>query len=160
MSENEQQGSEGGRPPVSQRPRRDDGSFMTNKEYDEFIKSQQLERAESRNKESNSHLIESNKALMKGTRFTEGYFEGMDVMQINKFLTNWHAKNDSSESETTSNTPILGTPVGSGKTTYGIDPFISIDPKRKEINFEAPASLVFATHPNKNEAKKQWSEAR
>lgn len=158
----EQQSEEGSqRPPITERPRRPDGSFMTNKEYDEFVKSQRLEQVESRQKESMSHLVDSNKALMRGTGFTEDSFKGMDALAINKFLTNYH---DSRQGQAppegapkpSPNTPIIGTPVGSGRREQPIDPFISIDPKKREIEFEAPASLVYGIHSNRQEAKRKW----
>lgn len=156
MSE-EQQGQEPNqRPPPSQRPRREDGGFMSNKEYDDWIKSNKLEKAEAKQKESMEHLKDSNKALMRGTRFTEEHFKGMSPLAINKFLTNFHAKEPDAPAP---NTPIIGTPIGSGTQKHAIDNYITIDPKERRIDFEAPGSVVFATHPNKNEARKQWWEA-
>jgi hypothetical protein len=118
----------------------------------------EIDRLQKKSKDAYAHLEENNRALMKGTPFNEAYFEGMPQKEINKFLLNYHKKHeeDAPEPEKEPNTPILGTPVGSGKNRYYLDKFLVMDPKERTIDFEAPASVVFEHHKNKEEATKKW----
>ena len=94
----------------------------------------------------------NNEVLMKGTLFTEKTFSGMDPQQINKFLVNFHQ----TKPKNTPNSPIVGTPVGSGKKVDPIDKFLKMDPINRRIEFSAPASMVFGKSKNKEEALKTW----
>jgi hypothetical protein len=101
-------------------------------------------------------LIANNKALMQGTMFTEKNFKGMSQIAINKFLLNFRNKKKEEPDEEDSNSPIVGTPVGSGRQKMYIDQFLTMDPKMKRIDFEAPASIVFGQHKNRKEAENKW----
>lgn len=144
-------------PSKSPRLRNTDGSFMSQ----EDVKKMKDELSKLR-KDAKDHLAERNKALMQGTNFDDKYFKGMSSKQINQFLNNYHkqrAKDDPEEEpEAEPNTPILGTPIGSGKSKLFIDKFLTLKLKdnRPELNFDAPASVVFARHKNKEEAKLKW----
>lgn len=137
------------------RPRNADGTFMSKT---------QIEGLEQKAKESFAYLKENNAALMRGTGLTTDNFEGMNELQINKFLINFHKKKESEpipEPEKDSNTPILGTPIGSGRQKYFIDKYLTIDPKEKTIDFEAPASIVMGSkHKTEEEAIKKWLDLR
>lgn len=150
MSEQTSANSTPSEEPKINRPRRSDGTFMSNTE---------IEALDKQSKDAFSHLKENNKALMQGTGLDENYFKGMDDLAINKFLLNFHSsKKDEKPSEPVKepNTPILGTPIGSGHTKYFIDKYLKIDPKEHTVEFEAPGSVVFAHHKNKEEAEKKW----
>ena len=94
----------------------------------------------------------NNEVLMKNTLFTEKTFSGMDPQQINKFLVNYHQ----TKPKGTPNSPIIGTPVGSGNAPDPIDAFLKFDGIKKEIEFSAPASLIYGKSKNKEEALKKW----
>lgn len=105
----------------------------------------------------NKTLIANNKTLMRGTLFTEKSFQGMSPEQTNKFLLNYHnQKKKGVSEEEDSNSPIVGTPVGSGRPKMFIDKFLSMDPKNKKIEFEAPGSVVFGKVKNRKEAENRW----
>ena len=145
--------------PSKPKARNTDGTFMSQgdvtKMKDEITKLR---------KESKDHLAERNKALMQGTNFDDKYFKGMSSKQINQFLNNYHkqrakeAPDEEEEPEAAPNTPILGTPIGSGKQKRFIDNFLTMKLKdnRPDVNFDCPASIVFAKHKNKEEAKNKW----
>lgn len=136
------------------RPRNKDGTFMSQT---------QIDKLEQKSKDAYAHLEENNKALMRGTPFNEDYFKGMPPKVVNQFLLNYHNKEAAKppeEPEKESNTPILGTPVGSGKAKYYLDNFLTMDPKAREIDFTAPASVVFEQQKNQNEATKKWLDRR
>lgn len=103
---------------------------------------------------SDETLSQNNEALMRGTSFTPKDFEGMTAKATNRFLLNFKAKQGSKPSSP--NTPIVGTPVGSGNPKMKIDDYVSMNASRKEINFDAPASLVLKKHKNKEQAEKYW----
>ena len=141
---------------TTERPRRPDGTFMSKAE---------LESLQHDVKESHSSLVENNKALMRGTHFTDEFFKGMNPLQVNKFLLNYHnetSKNrESVEAEEPSpNTPIIGTPVGSGNPSYHLDQYLNIDPKSRTIEFEAPASEVLFKTKSTEDAKQKWLALR
>lgn len=140
------------------RPRRPDGTFMSKSE---------VEKLQTENKDAFAHLRENNMALMKGTAFDEAYFDGMSDLQVNKFLLNYHKKQGEQDAKTKSqstsepNTPILGTPVGSGRARHFIDQFLTMDPKNHIIEFDAPASVVLGgKHENQKEAINKWLDPR
>ena len=83
--------------------------------------------------------------------FTDKTFEGMDPKQINKFLVNYHQ----TKPKNTPNTPIVGTPLG-GKGKDPIDDYLKFDAIKKEIEFSAPASVVFGKSKSKEEALRKW----
>ncbi len=107
-------------------------------------------------------LKKNNASLMHGTPFDEHYFKGMPASEVNNFLVNYKGlKAKEPESEPSHpNTPILGTPVGSGAPQREIDRYISINPEshngRGSIEFSAPASVAFAKHKNQTEALNKW----
>lgn len=108
-------------------------------------------------KENDAYLIDNNKLLMKGTSFNDKYFEGMDLRAINTFLKNRQAQDKKKEGASgSSNTPIVGTPIGSSQGKKQIDKFLTIDTKNSMIKFRAPASEVFKSFANHAEAKKHW----
>lgn len=137
------------------KPRGSDGQFMS-KEVIEKLK----EENSKLRKEAKDHLIDRNRALMQGTNFSDKYFKGMNSKQINQFLNNFHkqSKVDTPEPEPEPNTPILGTPIGSGKQKIYLDNFLKFKMKddRPELNLDVPASIAFAKHENKNEALEKW----
>ena len=141
--------------PPKQIPRGSDGQFMS-KESIEKLKEENTKLR----KEAKDHLIERNKALMQGTNFDDKYFKGMNTNQINTFLNNFHKQNKENEPEpeTAPNTPILGTPIGSGVKKHFIDKYLKFKIKdgRPELNFDCPASIAFGKHNNKNEALNKW----
>lgn len=157
MSENKENNTP--EPPKPSRPRREDGTFMPQVEIDKM-----KDEISKLRKESKDHLIEKNKALMHGTSFDDKYFKGMNSKQINQFLVNYHKqvkkKTEEAEPEAEPNTPILGTPIGSGTRKYFIDNYLDMKLKdnRPDINFDCPASIAFAKHENKDEALKKWLE--
>lgn len=105
----------------------------------------------------NKTLNANNKTLMRGTLFTEKTFQGMRPEQINRFLLNYHnQKKKDIPDEGDSNSPIVGTPVGSGRPKMFIDQFLTMDAKNKKIEFEAPGSIVFGQVKNKKEAENKW----
>lgn len=147
--------NEEGNPPPTPRPRNQNGSFMS-KEAIEKLK----EENSKLRKEAMDHLIQRNKALMQGTKFDDKYFKGMNSKQINQFLNNFHkqTKENEPEPEPEPNTPIIGTPIGSGKKKLYIDKFLNFKIKdgRPELNLDVPASIAFAKHKNKEEALNKW----
>lgn len=142
-------------PPPQPRPRDSTGHYISK----EAIEKLKEENAKLKS-EAKDHLVERNKALMQGTNFDDKYFKGMNTKQINQFLINFHTENKAREPEpeTESNTPILGTPIGSGKTTHFIDKYLKFHIKddRPELNFDCPASIAFGKHENKDEAFDKW----
>ena len=99
----------------------------------------------------------NNKTLMRGTPFSEKTFQGMTPNAINKFLLNWHeGRRERGEDTPAPNTPIVGTPVGSGNPKMPIDDFLTMDAKNQKIYFEAKASKVFSKAKNKEEAYNKW----
>jgi len=112
-------------------------------------------------KTSNETMKANNKVLMRGTMFTDKNFAGMSDLQINRFLVNFHnqkkKKPDTTEEDIISgNTPIIGTPVGSGRAKMYIDEFMKIDPKAKKIEFVVPSSIAFGKFKSRKEAKQSW----
>lgn len=151
-----EENNEGTTPPESSkipRIRNEDGSFMSQTKIDKMT-----EELSKLRKQAKDHLAERNKALMQGTNFTDKYFKGMNSKQINQFLNNFHAQKKKQEPEAEPNTPILGTPVGSGVQKRFIDKYLSMKlvNNRPEVNFDCPASIVFGKHKNKEEAKLKW----
>ena len=141
-------------PEQPNRPRGSDGKFMSQAKVDKMT-----EELTTLRKEAKDHIAERNKALMQGTNFTEKYFKGMSSKQINQFLNNYHKqRKNEPEPEAEPNTPILGTPVGSGIQKRFIDKYLTMKlvNNRPEVNFDCPASIVFAKHTNKEEAKNKW----
>ena len=137
------------------KPRGTDGKFMSQDKVDKMT-----EELATLRKQAKDHLAERNKALMQGTNFTDKHFKGMNSKQINQFLNNFHAqrKKETPEPEAEPNTPILGTPVGSGVQKRFIDKYLSMKlvNNRPEVNFDCPASIVFEKHKNKEEAISKW----
>ena len=137
------------------KPRGSDGKFMSQVKVDNMT----AELSKLR-KEAKDHLAERNKALMQGTSFDAKYFKGMNSKQVNQFLNNYHAQKakEAPELEVEPNTPILGTPVGSGTAKHLIDDYLTLTIKngRPELNFDCPASVAFAKHKNQNEAIEKW----
>lgn len=158
----EQQNNENATPeaPKPTRPRREDGTFMSKTE---------IEALEARSIQSDKTISANNKALMRATPFKESNFKGMDDYAINKFLLNYHKNRESEDTQQEEqarepNQSIIGTPIGSGKDRMFIDKYLTMDPKahggRGSLDFEAPASIVFAQHKNKIEADKKWLDRR
>jgi hypothetical protein len=59
-----------------------------------------------------------------------------------------------------SNSPIVGTPVGSGKRRMELDKYLTMDPKMKKINMDIPGSVLFQPFRNKKEAEEYWTGSR
>lgn len=159
MSENKEIPEEDTKPEKATRPRREDGTFMSKDE----ITSMKSELAKAK-EENLKYLEEANKALMVGTGLSNDHFKGMNPRQINQFLKNFHEQKKTEESiiqEKEPNSPILGTPIGSGRRKALIDDYLKIQIKdgRPDIDFDAPASIVFGKHKNKKEALNKWLEA-
>jgi hypothetical protein len=136
----------------------EDGKDLTNIEkYNLQQKQKQLKQEKEKlQKERSSYLEDNNKLLMKGTKFDESFFDGMSPHETNKFLKNYHKKQEDNESEPEPNDPIIGNPTGSGRTMGKLDEYLDINPQAQSISFSAPASEVFGKHNNKKEAKEQW----
>ena len=142
-------------PPTPPKTRGSSGQFMS-KEAIEKLK----EENSNLKREAKDHLVQRNKALMQGTKFDDKYFKGMKTKVINQFLVNFHKQNkeNTPEPEIEPNTPIIGTPIGSGKGKHFIDKYLkfSIKNGRPELDFDCPASVVFGKHENKTEALNKW----
>ena len=151
MSENQETNT----PPDQSKARNSTGQFVSNAALEKLKDENSKLR-----KEAKDHLVERNKALMQGTNFDDKYFKGMNTKQINQFLTNFHKENKAREPEPEkeANTPILGTPIGSGKSKHFIDKYLNFTMKegRPVLNFDCPASIAFGKHENKNEALEKW----
>lgn len=156
MSDINSEGSSEPEPITPPKPRKSDGTFLSQGQIDKLAAT---------SKGQDIVLKENNKALMKGTSFDDKTFKGMDAQAINVFLINYHkrvAKDKEGEPEEPAapNSPILGTPIGSGEPKVQIDNYLTMNPKdyggRGSLEFEAPSSIVFAQHKNKNEAEKKW----
>lgn len=139
------------------RPRREDGTFMSKAEIDTINEER---------KDRDKYIIENNQVLLRGTGLSKDHFKGMNPRQINKFLLNFHKKKEEeaatqTEAEKEPNTPILGTPIGSGKQIRNIDEFLDIKIKdgRPDITFDCPASIAFGKSKDKKEARNKWLEA-
>ena len=142
------------------KPRKSDGTFLSQA---------QINKLAAASTGTDTILKDNNKALMHGTSFTDKTFKGMDAQAVNVFLINYHKRvakdregtpDDADEEQAAPNTPILGTPIGSGEPKVHIDQYLTMNPKdyggRGSLEFNAPSSEVFAQHKNKNEAEKKW----
>ena len=145
--------------PNPPKPRKSDGTFLSQTQINKLAEA---------SKGTDTILKDNNKALMHGTSFNEKTFKGMDAQAVNVFLINHHKRvakareenPEDDEEPAAPNTPILGTPIGSGEPKVNIDQYLTMNPKeyggRGSLEFNAPSSEVFAQHKNKNEANKKW----
>lgn len=135
----------------------DDKELTNIEKYNLRQKQKQLEKeTEKLQKERSSFLEDNNKLLMRGTKFDDSFFKGMSPHETNKFLKNFHKRQEENESEPEPNDPIIGNPTGSGRSMGKLDEYLDINPQAQSISFSAPASEVFGKHNNKKEAKQQW----